>query len=247
MGASSTEEPLLDLVHGFPGTGKSVLIAWMRRLMEEGLGWEHGVQFVCLAYQNAMAAGINGFTVHHWSGIPAKNNENSACGDKHKQSIKCQALRVIIIDEISMLSAELLGALEYVVKGAIRPQETYKKRKDEQLRAFGGVNIIMCGDFWQLHPVLGTFLADDPTMIPAGRAQNAMRLFWEDHEDSIRSFWPLTQLMRCKDSWYNNFLNECRSGQLSLNRFCFFHGLPTLTSPCNDCQCNARSLPDHDR
>ena len=147
-----------------------------------------------------MAAGINGFTVHHWSGIPATNNENSACGDKHKQSIKCQALRVIIIDEISMLSAELLGALEYVVKGAIRPQETYKKRKDEQLRAFGGVNIIMCGDFWQLHPVLGTFLADDPTMIPAGRAQNAMRLFWENHEDSIRSFWPLTQLMRCKDS-----------------------------------------------
>ena len=44
-------EPLLDLVHGFPGTGKSATIAWMRELMEEGLGWEHGVQFVCLAFQ----------------------------------------------------------------------------------------------------------------------------------------------------------------------------------------------------
>ena len=58
----SSKEPLLDLIHGFPGTGKSKVIEWMRRLMEEGLGWEHGVQFVCLAFQNAMAAQINGFT-----------------------------------------------------------------------------------------------------------------------------------------------------------------------------------------
>ena len=56
------EEPVLDLVHGFPGTGKSAVIGWMRQLMEEGLGWEHGVQFVCLAFQNAMAAQINGHT-----------------------------------------------------------------------------------------------------------------------------------------------------------------------------------------
>ena len=59
------QEPLLDLVHGFPGTGKSRVIGWMRRLMEDGLGWEHGVQFVCLAFQNAMAAQINGSTLHH--------------------------------------------------------------------------------------------------------------------------------------------------------------------------------------
>ena len=39
---ASRQEPLLDLVHGFPGTGKSRVIAWMRQLMEEGLGWIHG-------------------------------------------------------------------------------------------------------------------------------------------------------------------------------------------------------------
>ena len=95
--------------------------------MEEGLGWEHGVQFVCLAFQKAMDAAINGFTVHHWSGIPTRDGDGNACGDKHKQSMKCQALRVIIIDEVSMISAEPLGALEYVVKGAVRVQGTYTK------------------------------------------------------------------------------------------------------------------------
>ena len=103
------------------------MIAWMRELMEEGLGWEHGVQFVCLAFQNAMAAHINGFTVHHWSGIPARNEEGSGTGDRHKLSMKCQALRVIIIDEVSMLWAELLGTLDKArsdtapVGGAQRP------------------------------------------------------------------------------------------------------------------------------
>ena len=76
-------EPLLDVVHGYPGTGKSAVIAWMRSLMEEGLGWEHGVHFVCLAFQNAMAAQINGHTVHHWSGIPARNDDGNATGDRH--------------------------------------------------------------------------------------------------------------------------------------------------------------------
>ena len=96
----SHAEPLLDVVHGFPGTGKSAVIGWMRQLMEGGLGWEHGVQFVCLAFQNSMAAQINGHTVHHWSGIPARNDDGNAMGDRHKQSLKCGALRVIIIDEV---------------------------------------------------------------------------------------------------------------------------------------------------
>ena len=61
-----------------------------------------------------MAAQMIGFTIHHWSGIPARNLEGEGTGDAHKRSIKCQALRVVIIDEISMVAAELLGILEYV-------------------------------------------------------------------------------------------------------------------------------------
>ena len=63
--ATSTEEPLVDLVHGEPGTEKSRVIAWQRELFEEVLGWHHGPHFVCLAFQNAMAANIDGHTIHH--------------------------------------------------------------------------------------------------------------------------------------------------------------------------------------
>ena len=142
---AAPKEPLLDLIHGFPGTGKSELIKWMRQLMEDGLQWEHGVQFICLAFQNATAAHMNGHTIHHWSGIPARNESGSCEGASHQLSIKCQALRVIIIDEVSMVSAELLGALQYVVTKAVRLRGTYKKRRNGSIRAFAGVNLVMCG------------------------------------------------------------------------------------------------------
>ena len=46
------EEPLRAFVPGLPGTGKSRVIEWIVRLFTEAWGWEHGVQFVCVAFQN---------------------------------------------------------------------------------------------------------------------------------------------------------------------------------------------------
>ena len=109
----SEAEPLRDLVHGCPGTGKSCMIGWLRDLFENVLGWEHGVQFVCLSFQNTMAAYINGLTIHHWAGIdPTAHDGSCATKDSSKMSTKCQNLRFIIIDEISMVSAQLFGTLE---------------------------------------------------------------------------------------------------------------------------------------
>ena len=89
------------------------------------------------------------------------------------------------------MSAELLGSLERVVHAAVRARGTYKKRADNTERAFGGVNIVMCADFWQLHPVTGTFLASNPLHVPAGCAHRALEVFWQYSDDSVRSFWQL--------------------------------------------------------
>ena len=81
-------EPLFDLIHGIPGAGKSRLIGWLCEVFEI-LGWTHGVQFVCLAYQNTMAALINGATIHHWSGIPVGDAEGTAgTRDNHRLSTR---------------------------------------------------------------------------------------------------------------------------------------------------------------
>ena len=132
------EEPLLDLVHGLPETDKSRLIQWTRTLRKEGLAWVHGIQFMRLAFQNVMAAQIKDYTIHPWSGISTRPKHGTNTSDRHKQSIKCQAQRVVILDEISMESTALLEALEYVVKKATRPNGTYQNKADGTTQALGG-------------------------------------------------------------------------------------------------------------
>ena len=132
-----------------------------------------------------------------------------------------------------MISAELLGALEHVIAASMRMHGTYKRRKDGQKRVFGGANVVMCADFWQLHPTGGTFLASNPVFVDMGRAQNALNIFWggvsEDGQlDCIRSLWQLTEVMRCKDPWYNEFMRQCRHGALSLDMYCFSMAYPLL-------------------
>ena len=84
------------------------------------LGWQHGVQFVCLAFQNTMAAQIAGETIHHWSGIPVVEADGGAAArDPHKLSTNCQLLRWILIDEISMVSAKLLAEVDMRMRAII--------------------------------------------------------------------------------------------------------------------------------
>ena len=171
-----------------------------------------------------------------WLGSPVATLEGNNTGHRHEQSIKCQALRVMILDELSMNSAELLGALNYVTKKAIRATGTYKKRTDGTTRVFGGLNVVMCVDFWQRQPVTGTWLCANPLDIPAGRAHDALEILWGTGPDSIRKFWSLTELMRCKDPWYKNFLHECRNGTLNEDMYCFITGWPTLVPSEQECR-----------
>ena len=65
-----TDEPLRCCLMGIPGAGKSTCIEYMRRLFEECLGWEDGVQFQFLASQNTAAALMGGQTIRSWGGMP---------------------------------------------------------------------------------------------------------------------------------------------------------------------------------
>ena len=58
------EEPFRGFVHGDPGTDKSKRIRWISRLVTEALGWEHGRQFLCVAFQNRVAHAMGGTTLH---------------------------------------------------------------------------------------------------------------------------------------------------------------------------------------
>ena len=62
--------------------------------------------------------------------------------------------------------------------------------------------------------------------------------------DAIRNYWGLTEIMRCRDPWYNEFLTQCRNGNLTRDMYSFFNGLPTFTSPLDECTCNDDVISD---
>ena len=238
----STSEPLFDMAHGQPGCGKSRLIAWIREAFEEVLGWQHGVQFVCLAFQNTMAAQIAGETIHHWSGIPVSEIDgNAGPRDPNKLAAKCQLVRWILIDEISMISAQLFGQLHFAVQKAIPLRSPFLRKEDRKIRPFGGMNVLLFGDMWQLKPVTSQALWTPPWETKSQTAHAGATLLWE----RLRRCWVLTGSQRCRDAWYNNVLRQCRDGHLTEDSHWYLHGIPTGTPVCysedaettNSCSC----------
>ena len=87
-------------------------------------------------------------------------------------------MHIIIIDEISMVSAQLLGRLELVISKVARRRGLYKLRKDGTSRPVGGVNTLLFGDWWQLKPVSGTALFADPASASGGVTAHGLQLMW---------------------------------------------------------------------
>ena len=143
--------------------------------------------------------------------------------------------RWLIIDEISMVSAKLLAEVDVRLRAAVRQVGTQKCGSDMIDRPLGGLNVLRCGDFWQLDPPEGGFLADIPThVIQAGRKYKAaptithgQALFWSGPANGMQGVTELVQCERCEDKWLLEVQSEFRNGNLSENNHAFLHGRPT--------------------
>lgn len=126
---------------GEPGSGKShtvnAYVAYLR---------DHGIEPSITASTGIAATHIGGQTVHSWSGIGIK----SVLTDYDVDRIttveyvvkRISRTKILIIDEVSMLPAETLNSIDKVCRAI--------KHVDE---AFGGIQVIFVGDFFQLPPV----------------------------------------------------------------------------------------------
>lgn len=92
------------------------------------------------------ATHMSGTTIHSWSGIGIKNelSERDLTTLSRKQFLadRLKDTAVLIIDEISMLHAKQLNAVNEVLKH-VRKNDT----------AFGGIQVVVAGDFFQLPPI----------------------------------------------------------------------------------------------
>lgn len=128
---------------GSAGTGKSILL---RELISE-LKMIHGSDKVAVTASTGLAAcNIGGITAHSFAGIGLGAGDPDSLVNKVKRSKRhrdrWQTIKTLIIDEISMIDSELLDKLDYIAQ---------KIRKNRN--PFGNIQLIFCGDFFQLPPV----------------------------------------------------------------------------------------------
>lgn len=126
---------------GAPGTGKSYVI---NKFVSEAKA--KGLKVALTASTGIAASLFDGTTIHSWSGLGIREiidpafikviQSNFVLMDRLK-STDC-----LVIDEISMLSGLFLDNLNYILKIARRNEEP-----------FGGIQVILSGDFFQLPPV----------------------------------------------------------------------------------------------
>ncbi len=124
-------------ITGKAGTGKSTLLAHIRLHAKK--------RTVVLAPTGISAVHVNGETIHSFFGLKPGFEKDEASKKRidEAKAVKYRGLKTVMIDEISMVRADLLDAIDIFLR---------KARQDK--RPFGGVQMVFFGDLYQLPPVV---------------------------------------------------------------------------------------------
>lgn len=127
---------------GAAGSGKSYVLREYINYLKR-----HGVRYAVTASTGIASTHIGGTTIHAWSGIGIKHTlaayDLDALEEKQPLYKRWNDTQVLIIDEVSMLHASFLDMLNRVAK--------HLRRND---KPFGGLQVVFCGDFFQLPPIV---------------------------------------------------------------------------------------------
>ncbi|MGI4847167.1 MAG: AAA family ATPase [Janthinobacterium lividum] len=142
---------LLMTVLGPGGTGKSYIIAALLKSLEI-YSLRHRV--VVAAYTGTAANNIGGSTIHSLLGITGMESEQTAShteGLRRSKSKKdWKDVTLLIIDEISMVGARFFHEISGMLGVA--------KEMTDGDSIFGGIGLILTGDFLQLEPIMDASL-----------------------------------------------------------------------------------------
>lgn len=179
-------------VTGRAGTGKSTLLNY--------LAWHTSKQIAICAPTGVAALNVSGQTIHSLFRLPTGVIADHDLHQTAELKKLLNAIDTLVIDEVSMVNADLMDAIDRSLRQA-------RSRRHEP---FGGVQIIMFGDPYQLPPV--------PAKDPDERAyfQDTYRSPWffDAHVWSAAdlAIIELSEIHRQDDERFKTLLNGVRHG-----------------------------------
>jgi ATP-dependent DNA helicase PIF1 len=196
-------------ITGPGGTGKSFLLQTIYENYKESSGGKK-ISVTAMTGCAALLLGPWAKTLHSWAGIGlgrslVEDVVKTILKDSRKKKRWTQT-DCLVIDEVSMLTPTLLEYLDSVGRQI--------RKKPEQ--PFGGIQVVLVGDFYQLPPV-----SHDSEKIFAFQSP-----LWPT---LIKKTVVLTEILRQKDPIFQQVLNECRIGCLTPESYSILEARKTMT------------------
>ncbi|TFY59772.1 hypothetical protein EVG20_g7664 [Dentipellis fragilis] len=190
---------------GSAGTGKSVLLREIIKAMQKK--YAKSPDAIAITASTGIAAcNIGGVTVHSFAGIGLGIESAEDLANKIRKNKKASSrwlrTKVLIVDEVSMIDGDLFDKLARI--GSILRRN---------IEPFGGIQVIVTGDFFQLPPV------------QKGNQQVKFAFEAEMWKKSVKRTIKLTKVFRQKDQEFVDMLNEMRYGTLSQKSITKFRSL----------------------
>jgi ATP-dependent DNA helicase PIF1 len=197
---------------GSGGTGKSFMIALLIEAIKQKFPHK---EIAKTAATGIVALNMTGSTLHSFAGVQLGNgtiDENILRVRRNKGAVqRWIETDVLIIDEISMIDAELFNKLDAVARcfRSQRSQDENGNTRHNNRNAhlpFGGMQLLVSGDFMQLPPVSNAYTG------PKDFAFSAPcwgELFGPNGENVIE----LTEVFRQSDKYFIDILNQLRFGK----------------------------------
>src|SRR5262245_106263 len=182
---------------GKAGTGKSTFLHYLRETTTKAT--------VVLAPTGVAALNVGGQTIHSFFQLPPTIIDPQSLRRRRNPKL-FQKLQTLIIDEISMVRADVMDAVDR----ALRVQ------RDNLNTPFGGVQVVLCGDLFQLPPIVR-----DGDMRAFFDAQYGGPYFFLAHVfDELRpACLEFTTIYRQRDDIFIRVLNKLRAHELDAELF----------------------------
>lgn len=182
-------------ITGKAGTGKSTLLEYFRAKTRK--------RIAVLAPTGVAAVNVKGETIHSFFGFkPDVSLDKIKRAKRKDEREKYTHLDAIVIDEISMVRADLMDCLEKFLRLNV-----------DKKRLFGGLQMIFIGDLYQLPPVV---TRDDKEVFQKRYDSPyffSARVFGDDNFEM--EFVELEKIYRQKDDKFIEFLNQVRNNSIT--------------------------------
>lgn len=178
-------------ITGSAGTGKTYLLNLYTQYLKE-----RRVYPTIVAPTGIAASHLGGQTIHSFFSLGIRESIDEGYVDflldKKYLKTRFSKLKLLIIDEVSMVSPELFSSMDLILRGFKRTEAP-----------FGGVQVVISGDFFQLPPI---------SKVPKDK-----RFAWQSEAWKVLELQTcyLEEKFRQDDSRLIGILDDIRSGEIS--------------------------------